>query len=357
MRSIRRIAKFLGVGAGAILALGAIGAILGHAYLRGQNERRVAIQTPHGIEEANYVLIGGIKQWIQIRGEDRRNPALLFLHGGPGASSLPISAGFRAWESRFTVVQWDQRGAGRTYRANSAKETGPVNLARMTADGLEMAAYLRKHLQKEKILLVGHSAGAAIGIYMIKARPELFSAFVGTGLVVDARENEQFNHAHVLQRAQQTQNKRALAELAAMGPPPWTEFEKLKTLRRLGNQLAPRSGDALNPHASFTTPRLSPIDYYYWMRGPVFTRSLLDFDPQSFNLRDLGLTFEIPVFFFHGTADQFTPIEPVEKYFAELKAPHKDLVRFEGDHHFVVFNRPDAFLEALVAHVGPWLEQ
>src|SRR6266498_3096895 len=114
----------------------------------------------------------------------------------------------------------------------------------MTADGLELTDYLRRYFQKEKIMLVGHSWGSALGIQMIKARPEMFSAFVGTGQFVDAQENEQFNYAHVMQRAKQTHNTRALDALAALGPPPWPEVEKRKTVRQLGTKLAARSGDA-----------------------------------------------------------------------------------------------------------------
>src|SRR5436190_6110821 len=99
---------------------------------------------------------------------------------------------------------------------------------------------------------------------MVKARPELFSAFVGTGQFVDGLESEQFNYAHVLQRAQRTQSTRALKELEALGPPPWSDVEKRKTIRRLGNELAPRAGDALNPSANFSSPGFSLIDYYFW---------------------------------------------------------------------------------------------
>jgi pimeloyl-ACP methyl ester carboxylesterase len=224
----------------------------------------------------------------------------------------------------------------------------------MTADGLELTEEIRRYLGKSKILLVGHSWGSALGIHMIKARPEIFSAFVGTGQFVDAIENEQFNYAHVFERAQRTNNKRALEELVALGLPPWSDLEKFKTVRRLGNKLAPRSGDALNPSADFTSPGLSLIDYYYWMRSPAYNRTRFDRSILSLDLRTLGVEFNVPIFFFHGTADQFTPIEPVEKYVTQIKAPYKELVRFEGDHHFVVFNRPDAFLNQLLTHVMPY---
>ena len=157
------------------------------AFLRTRNARDYAIATPNGIDDARYVEVGGIQQWITIRGEDRNNPVLLFLHGGPGAATNPWGyAGFRLWLKHFTVVQWDQRGAGRTFGKNRDAPTQDITIARMTQDGVELADLLRKQLRKDKIILVGHSWGSTLGVHMVKARPDLFYAFVGTGQVADA---------------------------------------------------------------------------------------------------------------------------------------------------------------------------
>jgi pimeloyl-ACP methyl ester carboxylesterase len=302
-----RVVKFTVIGVATLIILAVAASFSVHAYLRRANERKVAIRTPNGIDEAKYVSVGGIKQWIQIRGDDRNNPVLLFLHGGPGASSLPISSGWRAWERSFIVVQWDQPGTGRTYRENASADIGALNVARMTADGLELTEEIRRYLGKSKILLVGHSWGSALGIHMIKARPEIFSAFVGTGQFVDAIENEQFNYAHVFERAQRTNNKRALEELVALGLPPWSDLEKFKTVRRLGNKLAPRSGDALNPSADFTSSGLSLIDYYYWMRSPAYNRTRFDRSILSLDLRTLGWSSMFP--FSSFTARQINSLQ------------------------------------------------
>ena len=76
-------------------------------FVRERNARDYAIATPSGVDEGRYVEIGGIEQWITIRGDDRRNPVLLFLHGGPGDTTNPWGyAAFRLWLKAFTVVQW-----------------------------------------------------------------------------------------------------------------------------------------------------------------------------------------------------------------------------------------------------------
>jgi pimeloyl-ACP methyl ester carboxylesterase len=114
-----------------------------------------------------YVKIGGIDQWITITGADRRNPAILFLHGGPGdAMSRFAALYFAGWEKDCTLVQCDQRGAGRTYGKNGKSIEPTMTVERMTQDGIEVAEFLKGQLHKSKIILVGGSWGSIQGIRM-----------------------------------------------------------------------------------------------------------------------------------------------------------------------------------------------
>src|SRR5258708_4007652 len=136
-------------------------------FLRTRNARDYAVTTPNGIDEANYVKIGGLEQWITIRGEDRKNPVLLFLHGGPGDATNPWGyAGFRNWLKHFTVVQSDQRGAGRTFRRNGAAARATITVERMAQDGVELAELLAKRLRKAKIVLLGHPSRSILGDFI-----------------------------------------------------------------------------------------------------------------------------------------------------------------------------------------------
>jgi len=190
-------------------------------FLRNRNAQDYSITTPNGIDEAKYVELGGIEQWITIRGEDRKNPVLLLLHGGPGDATNPWGyAGFRSWLKHFTVVQWDQRGAGRTLGRNGPSLAPTITIERMAQDGVELAELLRKSLQKDKIVLVGHSWGSTLGVFMVKARPELFHAFVGTGHVADPAKNYAVAYDELRQKAERVGNERAIRELKEVGPPP-----------------------------------------------------------------------------------------------------------------------------------------
>jgi pimeloyl-ACP methyl ester carboxylesterase len=161
------------------------------------------------------------------RGEDRGNPVILFVHGGRGGSTISISSGWQSWEKYFTVVQWDQSGAGRTFRKTSESIATTMTLARMTQDGVEVAEYLRAHLHKDKIVLIGHSWGSFLGIQIVKQRPDLFYAFVGTGQVVGKQTFErqfELTVTHLKALAQAANNIRALTKLKPISVSP--DFRK-----------------------------------------------------------------------------------------------------------------------------------
>jgi pimeloyl-ACP methyl ester carboxylesterase len=351
--------------AGVLVAVAAIG--LGfRAYRQSLAAETLAIRSPKGVQEGEYVDIGGIKQWIQIRGEDRDNPVLLFVHGGPGGSSWPISSGWRPWEKHFTVVQWDQRGAGRTYGAAGEDALAPtMTLERMTQDGVELAEYLRAHLHKDKIVLVGHSWGSFLGIHVVKQRPDLFYAYVGTGQVVGRVTFEtsfELAITHLQELAQAAGNSEAQAELAPIAARPlMTPQNRLvadkwsKTLRLPSIESFQLAGPVPPPFM----PDLSLLDWYNWRRGMAFSAKYVRGREGPMFKRDiasLGTAFPIPVVFIEGDADYNTPGGPAEQFFNQITAPHKEFVWIRGGDHFIPFDRPDEFLAELVAHVRPFAD-
>ena len=302
-----------------------------------------------------YVPIGGIDQWIQI-GSDRPGlPILLYLHGGPGGTSVAASAAWKPWEEHFTVAHWDQRGAGRTFAKNGEAGCGWLTIDRMVEDGIEVARFLIAHLGQPKMLLVGHSWGSALGVFMLKRNPELFSAFVGTGQLVNMRRNEECNYRRQVELAERRGDHDALLALQAIGPPPYSNFADLATLREWTDRLAEGDGDALQPRPTPLPADLTRDDVRSIQEGAVFTRRQLLDELNGIDLPSLGFAFPMPMFFFHGTHDQQTPIDLAQDYFASISTPHKKFVRFEGCHHFVAMNRPDLFLRELLLHVRPLL--
>lgn len=299
--------------------------------------------------------IGHIPQWIEIDRTDQANPVLLFLHGGPGGSSRPAAAAWKPWANAFTLAHWDQRGAGRTFARNGEAGCGPLTIARLVEDGIEVAEFLHRNLHKPKLLLVGHSFGSVLAVHMLRQRPKLFAAYVGAGQLVNKRANEEIIHARLLARARATRDDEALLALSALAPPLHASPEKVTVLRQWADRLADGNGDEVQMHPSPPSAGFTAQDREQLARGRAYCRAQLFDEIGALDLAALGLDFAVPMFFFHGTHDQQSAIELAEQYCADITAPAKDFVRFEGCHHFVAMNRPELFLRELLARVRPVL--
>jgi pimeloyl-ACP methyl ester carboxylesterase len=225
----------------------------------------------------------------------------------------------------------------------------------MVKDTLEVVEYLIATLDRPKILIVGHSWGTVLGVHAIKQRPELFSAYVGTGQLVNKRRNEELNHRWEMARAQESGNAEALSALRAIGPPPFANREAIKVLRQWADVLAEGDADPLQPRPTPIAADYSREEVPALMQGAEFSRRELYDELETVDLPSLGVGFGIPFYLFHGACDQATPIELAAEYFAAIEAPHKEFVRFEGCHHFFVMNRPQDILRELRARVAPRL--
>src|SRR5690606_30437506 len=161
------------------------------------------IVTPSGIQESYKARIGGIDQWINVRGQDRDNPVILFIHGGPASPLTPTLWEFqRPLEEYFTVVNYDQRGAGKTFLANDPDQVADtLHIDRYVDDAIEIAEYVRKRYGKDKLILMAHSWGTVVGMGAALRRPDLFHAYVGIGQVINVRDNEQISFDYALAQA------------------------------------------------------------------------------------------------------------------------------------------------------------
>ncbi len=201
------------------------------------------------IAEARFIPLGGIQQWVTIRGADRSNPVLLFLHGGPGDAQSALTSVYSPLENDFVLVQWDQRGAGRTL-GHSDAEHQANSLPRLVEDGVELTRYIRSYLHTNKVLLVGHSWGSFLGAQIVHREPSLFRAFVGIAQVVSWREIVEAQYRYTLAQARGQSDAAAVQALEALGGPPLGNFNRYLVLRlQLNRHLA--SSDVHVAHRSF----------------------------------------------------------------------------------------------------------
>jgi len=324
------------------------------SFLRTRIAKEYAIDSAKGVDGAMYVHVGGIDQWVTIRGEDRQNPVLLFVHGGPGDVTNPWSfAYFAAWEKHFTVVRWDERGAGRTLRKTGPSVASTMTLDRMAQDGIELSEFLRKHLGKDRIVLVAHSFGSILGLRMVQARPDLFYAYVGTGQVADETKNYSVAYAALLEKAQAIGNHQATDELRRIGPPPYTNGEGYGIQRKWSNRF--EGADRFlygSLGLALVAPGYSVRDLNDSLDGQNLSGERLAPQMRSETMKELGLEFRVPMFFFQGTEDYTSPTALARQYLGVIKAPLKEFVPIDGG-HFAVFMHSDQFLQELVARVRP----
>jgi pimeloyl-ACP methyl ester carboxylesterase len=325
------------------------------SLLRDRNRDQFAIDLARGIEEGRYIEIGGIQQWVTIRGQDRRNPVLLFLHGGPGDVTNPWAfALFAPWEENFTVVQWDERGSGRTLRKTGPAGASTLTVERMVEDGTELSEYLCKHLGKKKIFLVGHSFGSILGVLMARARPDLFYAYVGTGQVGDSTRNYSVAYDGLLKKARETGNAKALRELSRIGPPPYASGPGYRVQWKWANAFEGADQFLFGTIGlALVAPGNSVEDINDSAAGEVFSAERLVPQTKSLGPKELGLEFAIPMFVFQGSEDLTTPTELARHYLASIKAPRKKFVEIKGGGHFAVFMKSSVFLNELVKRVRP----
>jgi pimeloyl-ACP methyl ester carboxylesterase len=325
------------------------------AWRQHENAETLKIRTPNGVEETFYVPLGGIEQWIQIRGEDRANPVLLFMHGGPGNSELALSSLFRPWERHFTVVMWDQRCAAKTFARNGAKSCEGMSIASVAQEGVELAEFLRKRLGHRKIIALGHSWGTMIGLKMIHDRPDLFSAYVGTGQVVSVAEKEPVIYARTMARLRAAHADEAIGKLETVHPP-YRSLEEIVVERELSDEYdIPPERDL---RANLTTtvlfqPGWSVLDLYWFLHSGAYAERATIAQINRYDARTLGLDFAVPFFIFNGAEDSVTPTDLAKRYFDTVRAPQKGFVSFPGAGHSVVLTKPDAFLRELLARVRP----
>ncbi len=301
---------------------------------------------PVPIEEARFIPIGGIPQWITVRAADRSKPVLLILHGGPGEAQSPLVSTYVPLERDFVVVQWNQRGAGKTLgHAGAFPQSTSVEL--LTRDGIELTEYIRTYLHTNNVILVGHSWGSFLGVHIVKRRPELFRAFVGTGQVVSWRGMVETQYRYTLDRARAESNAPAVTELEELGIPAPDKFDQYLVMRRrLNGYLAKSDVQWLTRQDALLRSALPADDLKAYRQG-FQTMSGLASTVFSIDLPSLGFDFKLPFFVIHGRDDHITPLSMATSYFEKIKTPTKRMIIIDGAGHFALMTHMQQFAAAL----------
>lgn len=311
---------------------------------------------PGSIAEINYLRLGGLDQWVMVRGESVTNPPLILLHGGPGLTETRLFRHFNApLEKSFTVVYWDQRGSGKSFDRRIPRSS--MTLEQFITDLDELVDAVRRRVEQDQVAIFGHSWGSALGVLYAGRFPHKVAAYVGSGQVGDWAAGESSSYSFVLAEAQRLDNRKALEALRAIGPPPhsasslWTQRTWLNRVEgRLSARTVWNLGRILlggRESSVFDLPNL--------LRGFRFSLDAMWPEVSRLNLLKLVPALQMPVFFFLGRHDHWVPPETSVAYFDALTAPSKRLEWFEASGHEPFVDEPAKFNAAMAELVRPGL--
>ena len=306
------------------------------SYLWFTPGRTPATHRPKGIASLERIRIGGVDQYILIRGNDASLPVVLFLHGGPGMPAMYLAHAFqRELEKDFVVIQWDRRAAGKSYREDISST---LTTEQLVADTVELTNLLRARLHQDRIYLVGHSWGTYLGMLVIARHPELYHAYVGIGQLARSSPIAGIQDEYIRQSAGRMGDQDAIEELKVKGA---SVRETL--LFKFGGEIHNAKSFMPLLLTGLAAPEYSLRDARNIPKGvSLYSRNFV-YNSISGELMDVITQVEIPVYFFTGRFDYTDPFALTEQYFSKLNAPEKHIVWFEESAHFPFYEEPAAF--------------
>ncbi len=292
---------------------------------------------PEAVAALEEVELGGVNQWVLVRGCDSSNPVLLFLHGGPGMPAMPLHHDFgRELERDFVVVHWDQRGAGKSYGKSVPVES--MNALRIMEDARELIELLRERHGAGKIYLVGHSWGSYLGLLLANESPALFRAYVAVGQFTDLARQRSLADLFIVREAGNRGIQGTVAELGGQG-----DFARRKLLFDFGAVVRGENGYDGLLRKAWHAPEYGFRDALSIKAGLEFSSDHMRYNAAAEPLTEKVTSLRIPVYFFQGRYDYVAPGELVEEYLEKLRAPAKRLVWFESSAHYPFLEEPGKF--------------
>jgi pimeloyl-ACP methyl ester carboxylesterase len=285
-----------------------------------------------------FININGVEQWISIRAKSCKNPILLIVHGGPGStSSHYTNEHFEALEKKFIVVHWDQRGSGKTFAKDISTKPfddylmeNPITIKQLVDDGIAVSNYLLQRFDKRKLILRGGSWGAYLSMNMVHANPNLFYAYVGHSLLVNANEKLMFGYEKSIELAGKFKDVETLNVLKELSPPPYDHPKKYGQLFRIikgfekANHSTKKSRVIERYNSEQDRKYRFLADDYSWIHFVGFKRLGIKGMQSSVDLEKLDFEFQVPIFIFQGAKDLTTPPHITTKYLKQIEAPIKE---------------------------------
>ncbi|WP_433595669.1 alpha/beta fold hydrolase [Lysinibacillus xylanilyticus] len=304
------------------------------------------IKGNNSVSALEQVKINGSKHEVMIRGKDKDNPVIIFVHGGPGCSEIPYASKYQnLLENNFTVVNYDQRASGKSY--HFFEDYSNLSPDLLVDDLLALTDYISDHLGKEKVILIGHSYGTYIATQAASKAPEKFTAYVGIGQMSDQVGSEIDGLNYVIQQAENAGNTddvlylQGLTEQVENGETfiPRSYIAKYGGASRLIDN---PDGNNIGMLFSREYNLLDIIRYNYGIS--ISQKALLE-EVMKNPLPTKVKKLELPCYFVMGKYDYQTSSNQAKKYFDMIEADKKEFIAFEQSAHYPQFEEKEKFYE------------
>lgn len=363
LRTIKRKMFILLIILGIILVLTALAIAVCRAY----HSNKAKIDTENAIQESIYVEIGGIEQYLQIRGENSQNPVILWLHGGPGFPLTTLNYFYQTdLEKDYTVVCWEQRGCGRTYYRNES--SGKMDIEQMLSDTDEIIDYLRERFGKDKIIIIGQSWGTVLGMNYIHTHSEKVIAYIGVGQVTNFSRGKIYAAECAGKKAAESGNKkdanlleRGIRQLTATDNIEKLDIKSLEEMITVSIKYLKCGGEMSGFEqmiSALTSPEMSWNDakWFLFASGTQNIISsqgnLVDYMYFQFDVMDLANEYDIPICFIQGDSDWITPTNMVADYYSTVSSEQKEMIIINNAGHTPFLDRPEQFCNAVEAFLA-----
>lgn len=311
--------------------------------------------TPEGgskIAKKGWAQISGIKQGYFIRGENERNPVILFLHGGPGSPELSMIKDTEL-EKHFTVCYWDQRGAGMTF----SPDTDPATMTteQFVEDTRQMTDSLRAWYGVEKIYLMGHSWGSYLGIKTIEKHPALYHAYIGIGQICNQLESERLAYDYIVGEARKAGDPQTVEAFGAYDKSA-ADFPSNGYLMKVRSLSMNKYGVGIKHKDCSMFDIAIDLLYYrgytfmdkmHYLQGTMFSLNHMFPKVIEDNLFETSTRFEIPVYIIQGKYDYQVSHQIAKEYLDSIDAPKKEFFTFEQSAHSPNLEEPQRFVEVV----------